>query len=72
MLEKFSKQTSRMGVFTMMSGVKKNAHPVYSSSDNSNYLWKEVSGWVVGADYTTNYKGIRTEASALTFGPLYF
>ena len=63
MVEKFSVQLTRMGVYKKMSGVTMNHRPVYSNSDNSNYLWKTRNGWVVGPNYTIDSIGIKSEAS---------
>ena len=63
MIENFSGQSSRMGLYTKMTGVFENNLPVYSNSDNSNYLWMIGTNWVVGSDYTVNSVGIRNEVS---------
>ena len=63
MLENFRYQMSRQGLYTQMSGVLQNDHPVYVNKDNSNYLWKSSYGWYVGSNYTISMIGIKSEES---------
>ena len=63
MVQNFDGQTSRLGLYTKMTGVTQNSLPVYANSASTQYLWMIGTNWVIGSDYNSGSIAIQSAVS---------